>query len=205
MYVANAPILIDDDNHGRLDDALSEGQKRARVRMLDVDDLQQYATGCEEVIAGMPQAVRPTAGALVGVTGKVSRSYEGVPQATFAYLERRPKGWALMAVWRAGMREGGLPRVWVSSDQEHAALVRYAERWKVDGRSVLDGMRDTPGQVRAGTAGEAAVRMVSRLGASRFDTGWLERLVASEGARVREAVAAEPGFPEHLRAAAAMM
>lgn len=105
----NTSIIINDRNRARLADRIEAGQGRATARTLNVDDLRWAAGELEDRLDGIPVVDRVGATAVIGTGDALANSYRYAAHGTFARLERRPTGWALIDTYRTFVptRSGG--------------------------------------------------------------------------------------------------
>lgn len=102
-------IIINEKNRTQIGAALAEAEGRATARILSFEDLQEFAETLELRLEGIPLAARKGATAVVFDGQAVPGSYGYRAESTYATLERRATGWALVSACRdwAPSKSGG--------------------------------------------------------------------------------------------------
>lgn len=116
-------------NREQIEKALATAQGRARVRLLDIEDLEYATAGADTRLEALDLPKKYWCECSVTVRPEaVANSYFGRAEGTQATLVRYPSGWALVGVSRVQCDKrpyGGGGGVYLSlTDEAHAALKR---------------------------------------------------------------------------------
>lgn len=86
-------------NREKIEAALAEAQKRARVRLLDYADMVRILTNVEGIIYVPKKAL---AGTVVYYDGaqKMPNAYKGIPESTHFKAEHNGREWKIVKIWR---------------------------------------------------------------------------------------------------------
>lgn len=163
-------IVLNARNAARIDALLAEAQAGQRRRLLDRDDLLWAAGELDRRLALLPVALRVGAAATVFTGDAVPNSYRHTAMGSYAELERRATGWAVVRVWRDSIpsHSGG-----GTVDPIKTIVLSRAQTAALNERT----LRDTGITVAAGSDGDALESLVAVVDAN-LDAGEVESLAA---------------------------
>ena len=129
----NTALKINIKNRERFEQALVDCQPRAKVRLLDLDDIDEAISDAEATLQSMLlKKDWKDIEILVTVGAKVASSYNGIPQSTFVGLRRYASGWFATKVYRGKSleRDNGIyHRLKIPKSKTVAMLQRLNTRW----------------------------------------------------------------------------
>lgn len=99
-------------NPQQVQEALDAGQKRARTRILTLEDLDRGIEEVEARLKYLPQKYRKGIRVQIQEHETFPSSYKGYPQGTYALIEWVSYGWALIDVKRSDVPTPAARRKW---------------------------------------------------------------------------------------------
>ncbi len=95
-------IYIKDENAAKIDAFIREREGKARVRLLDYEEVKALAARLDSELpfSLLPKVDRRGSRAIVRHSFKFANSYNGMPYATQALLEYGPGGWRIIDAYR---------------------------------------------------------------------------------------------------------
>lgn len=97
-------MIINEKNAERIEAMLADEQKRARVRLMTFEQLQEGLRAVETALYPLPKSQHTGILAEIRTNSlPVAKSYRGTPEETVVIVLRRPSGWAVYRVERRPM------------------------------------------------------------------------------------------------------
>ena len=94
-------LVINDENRNKIQEAIDQAQEKAKVRLIDSDDVYAAIKAIEERLCFIPKKYWAGVSAKVNVHAqKFANSYNGIPEATLFEIEYKSGNWRLTDVYR---------------------------------------------------------------------------------------------------------